>query len=170
MPFHFQAATHCGMVRHNNEDALAFDEALQLAVLADGMGGYKAGEVASRMATELVMQHDRRMARAAPVPRTGTGADLRPTLETALEAANRAIYRAAQADPDVRRHGHHPGDGSVFQRTVAWCWRTWAIRAVTGCATMCWSRSRAIIRCCRSSSTPGCSRRSKPPHPATATW
>ncbi len=103
MTFRFQAATHCGMVRHNNEDALAFDEALQIAVLADGMGGYKAGEVASRMAADHVLQQVGQWL-------TGAGSEpelalLQPALEAALEAANRAIFQAAQADPDCAGMG-----------------------------------------------------------------
>ena len=46
-----------GKVRDNNEDYLAFDARLGIAVLADGMGGLRAGEVASETAVEAVMQH-----------------------------------------------------------------------------------------------------------------
>ena len=47
-------ATHPGMVRSHNEDCIDVDGTAGLAVLADGMGGYNAGEVASRMAVDLV--------------------------------------------------------------------------------------------------------------------
>jgi protein phosphatase len=47
-------ASHAGRVRLQNEDFVAIDRALGLAVLADGMGGHNAGEVASRMAVEVV--------------------------------------------------------------------------------------------------------------------
>ena len=103
MTYHFEAASHCGLVRTNNEDAVLFDVALQVASLADGMGGYKAGEVASRMATELVLQHfGQWLATAGPAPQL---AQLQPALEAALEAANRAIYQAAQADADCAGMG-----------------------------------------------------------------
>ena len=46
-----------GKIRDNNEDCLAFDVRLGFAVLADGMGGPNAGEVASATAIEAVMQH-----------------------------------------------------------------------------------------------------------------
>jgi serine/threonine protein phosphatase PrpC len=39
--------THPGMVRSHNEDSVACEPACGLVVLADGMGGYNAGEVAS---------------------------------------------------------------------------------------------------------------------------
>jgi serine/threonine protein phosphatase PrpC len=54
MNYTFCSQTHMGRVRNNNEDAVAFDEATKLAVLADGMGGYSAGEIASGMATALL--------------------------------------------------------------------------------------------------------------------
>jgi serine/threonine protein phosphatase PrpC len=44
--------TDTGRVRSANEDAVRFDANLGLAILADGMGGYAAGEVASRMAVD----------------------------------------------------------------------------------------------------------------------
>ena len=46
--------TDIGKVRDHNEDAIASDLTIGLLVLADGMGGYRAGEVASEMAVLLV--------------------------------------------------------------------------------------------------------------------
>ena len=48
------AGTDPGMVRSHNEDSVAADAVNGLAVLADGMGGYNAGEVASGMATTVI--------------------------------------------------------------------------------------------------------------------
>jgi protein phosphatase len=50
----YYGLTDMGRVRTNNEDALYFDEGLGVMVLADGMGGYNAGEVASSMAVAFV--------------------------------------------------------------------------------------------------------------------
>ena len=47
-------ATHSGMVRSHNEDSIAADASSGLAVLADGMGGYNAGEVASGIAVAMI--------------------------------------------------------------------------------------------------------------------
>jgi len=54
MTLEFFSATDTGRARSNNEDSVAVDEASGLVVLADGMGGYNAGEVASGMATSFI--------------------------------------------------------------------------------------------------------------------
>ena len=48
--------TEKGRVRPVNEDCWAFDEAQSLCVVADGMGGHRAGEVAARIAVDTVVQ------------------------------------------------------------------------------------------------------------------
>ena len=50
------AESDVGRVRRNNEDALAYDAGRGIAVLADGMGGLDAGEVASRIAVNRIME------------------------------------------------------------------------------------------------------------------
>jgi protein phosphatase len=62
--------TDPGMVRGHNEDAIAFDPEIGLAVLADGMGGYNAGEVASGIATTLLSQGVKAAVDAAASART----------------------------------------------------------------------------------------------------
>jgi PPM family protein phosphatase len=91
----YATQTDPGLLRENNEDAVLLDAAQGLVVLADGMGGYNAGEVASEMATTGVLAELGRWLAEA-------GADVgmrevRRTLENALSNANRAIYQAAHA-------------------------------------------------------------------------
>ncbi|HEX3138424.1 MAG TPA: protein phosphatase, partial [Rhizobacter sp.] len=54
MSLEFFSATDTGRARNNNEDSIAVHDAAGLVVLADGMGGYNAGEVASGMATSFI--------------------------------------------------------------------------------------------------------------------
>jgi serine/threonine protein phosphatase PrpC len=86
--------THRGMVRALNEDNHAVDAASGFVILADGMGGYKAGEVASAMAVTLLAQ-------GLGASLCGTGAksalDSRLLIKTQIEQANAAIHDAARA-------------------------------------------------------------------------
>jgi protein phosphatase len=54
--FSWAAATHAGLRRQSNEDSVSTRPDLGLFVVADGMGGHVAGEVASRQAVEALEQ------------------------------------------------------------------------------------------------------------------
>jgi serine/threonine protein phosphatase PrpC len=56
MPLIFTAASHPGVRRENNEDSYGAHPELGLFVVADGVGGYEAGEVASRCAVEAIAE------------------------------------------------------------------------------------------------------------------
>ncbi len=96
LAYEFCALTDQGRVRSNNEDAVTVDVAGQVAVLADGMGGYNAGEVASRMATELIRQGLAEW--LAGGGRDASLADLRQAMEACVDSANRAIYDASHSN------------------------------------------------------------------------
>ena len=61
MDFEYAALTHCGR-RKNNEDNLCAEPALGLYAVADGMGGYEGGEVASQIAVATLAEFLRRNA------------------------------------------------------------------------------------------------------------
>ena len=96
-----------GMVRSHNEDAVFVNPALGLVVLADGMGGYNAGEVASGMATALLgSELEKIFARQAPSKSdAGEGARVHGAIESEIARANGAIYQAAQSQPQYAGMG-----------------------------------------------------------------
>ena len=103
LTYRLSSAVDPGRLRTNNEDAVVLDAAWGLAVLADGMGGYKAGEVASSMATHLVHGELRRW-----LAEDGAGTSdtlLRRAMERAVDDANRQIFNAANLNPDYQGMG-----------------------------------------------------------------
>lgn len=60
MNFHACGQTDKGLHRENNEDRYCIDESLSLFMVADGMGGHAAGEIASQIAVDAVQDHLRR--------------------------------------------------------------------------------------------------------------
>jgi protein phosphatase len=103
MEYEFYCATDTGRARNNNEDAVAVDEAAALAVLADGMGGYNAGEVASGMATEFIRTELGRWLTEAS--EHATDSDVRRAMDICVDNANRAIFNAANSTPQYSGMG-----------------------------------------------------------------
>ena len=95
------SGTDAGVVRAFNEDSIAADSDFGLLVLADGMGGYKAGDVASAMATDMItellkqrLQGDK----AQSVRKFSQLSDSSQVVKSAIEKVNRVIYQTAQAN------------------------------------------------------------------------
>lgn len=103
MTYEFFAQTDRGRVRANNEDAVTVDRDTQVAVLADGMGGYNAGEVASGMAITFIRtEMSRWLSQAGPAP---SPTDVRRALELCVENANHAILGASLSNPQYAGMG-----------------------------------------------------------------
>lgn len=96
----FASLTDTGRVRDHNEDSIGSDPDLGLMVLADGMGGYNAGEVASGIAvqivSELATEGANREERDDIDPQSGM---MRQSivLRDAVYRANKIIYQTAQS-------------------------------------------------------------------------
>ena len=98
--------TDVGRKRSHNEDSIASDSELGVAILADGMGGYKAGEVASQLAVQMVMDDLRAGLRDAGEGDESTGFSHESmVLKSAIEKANEAIFRTAQNQPQCQGMG-----------------------------------------------------------------
>jgi len=103
MHFDFFSQTDTGRLRTNNEDAVAQHSEQGVTVLADGMGGYLAGEVASRMATELVCHELARWLREAAS--LASDAEVARAMSICVGKANDAIYQASVNNPDYKGMG-----------------------------------------------------------------
>ncbi len=91
------AQTHVGKRRQANEDRHAIVPGLGLFLVADGMGGHKAGQVASQLATEAA-------ARAVEALE-GASISLAERLRYAVACANREIFHAAEAKAELAGMG-----------------------------------------------------------------
>ncbi len=96
-------ATDVGLVRKQNQDFYRHGEIGQgqyLAVVCDGMGGAKSGDVASRLASEVFMEDIRQSAMPDMEQQ-----EIVQMLVSAVRSANRAVYEQAQLSPDFTGMG-----------------------------------------------------------------
>jgi protein phosphatase len=103
MNYEFCIRTDPGLARENNEDSVALDEETRLAILADGMGGYNAGEIASGMATTFIKSELGRWLSQAG--RNANPRDVRRAMEICVDNANRSIFNAANSNPQYSGMG-----------------------------------------------------------------
>jgi serine/threonine protein phosphatase PrpC len=114
--------THPGMVRSHNEDSVACDPACGLVVLADGMGGYNAGEVASGIAVSVVVTEISHSLQSANPVEHGErdGEDLGVSLLRGnIQKANASIFHAAQSQPQYAGMGTTIVSGLFYDNRVA---------------------------------------------------
>lgn len=135
--------TDPGLVRSHNEDAVFADARLGLAILADGMGGYNAGEVASGMACTLLASNFSRLIPTCEVP-AGAGDSetfARQQLLGEVVTANQAIYNAAQSQPQ------YAGMGTTL--VVAWFYDNRLLVAHVGDSRLYRLRQRQLMQLTR---------------------
>ncbi len=100
--------TDTGRVRNHNEDSIGDDVEIGVITLADGMGGYKGGEVASAIAINTIMEE---LQQQVPSMRPGeedaeTGyANESIVIREAIKKANETIYQTAQSQPQYQGMG-----------------------------------------------------------------
>ncbi|MDP2758890.1 MAG: Stp1/IreP family PP2C-type Ser/Thr phosphatase [Sideroxyarcus sp.] len=114
--------THPGMVRSHNEDSITFDVDYGLAVLADGMGGYNAGEVASGIAVSVLSSEIRHHLDTVRPEQKEAGAQDEigvALLRDNVRKANLSIYNAAQSQPQYAGMGTTIVAGLFYDNRVA---------------------------------------------------
>ncbi|NOY83965.1 MAG: Stp1/IreP family PP2C-type Ser/Thr phosphatase [Nitrospirae bacterium] len=91
-----------GCVRASNEDSFGLFHNLDLFVVADGMGGHAAGEVASKMVVDQIESYFRKTAEIAS---SGEPQDNKERLSKAISYANLQIFKTGNSDPKLNGMG-----------------------------------------------------------------
>jgi serine/threonine protein phosphatase PrpC len=111
-----------GCIRPHNEDSTATNQALGILVLADGMGGYKAGEVASAIAVTGIYTNIKSGLKNSK-PKgidQASGLDKHSVLvRDAVKQANSSIYNTAQADEQCRGMGTTVVTAITYQDSIS---------------------------------------------------
>jgi serine/threonine protein phosphatase PrpC len=102
--------TDIGLVRKNNEDNFGYDLRHGIFVVCDGMGGQQAGELASKIAVDTVLDYFRHSEKVAPVGGVSfEGVSQRAVgLASAVQLANQNIHESGARNPE------HTGMGSTI--------------------------------------------------------
>ncbi|MBU3110721.1 Stp1/IreP family PP2C-type Ser/Thr phosphatase [Clostridium lacusfryxellense] len=87
-----------GNVRKTNEDSVGYfeDNDFDIYAVADGMGGHNAGEVASRLAIEIIIDY---------IKKNHQGLDLKEVLSDGIKSANKQIFDVASGDESLKGMG-----------------------------------------------------------------
>tara|TARA_Y100000031_G_scaffold141941_1_gene171010 strand:- start:450 stop:1202 length:753 start_codon:yes stop_codon:yes gene_type:complete len=103
--------TDTGLKRNHNEDHIGFNQQLGIAVLADGMGGHKAGEIAAHMAVESVLE---KLQDLVDQQSSGviTGSQILEFVSNTISDSNNMIYQASEAQDE------HKGMGTTLVAAV----------------------------------------------------
>ena len=87
-----------GNVRKTNEDSVGYFEGndIEIYIVADGMGGHNAGEVASELATKIIIDY---------VKNNHNGLDMKEVLSEGIKSANKEIYNVASENESLKGMG-----------------------------------------------------------------
>jgi len=101
--------TDVGKKRQGNEDALFFDDALGLYVVADGMGGHRAGEIASKLVIDTISKYVREASNNGGDP-SKSASDKTLSREanmllSGIYLSNRVVHKASIQNEDFRGMG-----------------------------------------------------------------
>jgi serine/threonine protein phosphatase PrpC len=109
MELSFAAATDVGRQRNHNEDNFLIDKKLRLFMVADGMGGHAAGEVASSIAVheirDAIAKHKDLIDRYRVEGSAVQPYEILQVMEHAVQAACGVVFARAQSEPDKRGMG-----------------------------------------------------------------
>jgi PPM family protein phosphatase len=100
--------TDVGLVRDHNEDAIGYDENIGLAILADGMGGHRGGEMASAITVSTVLENISEKMRTIKSGETdeATGYSLESlAVHEAVMLANKNVHHSSEANAQYRGMG-----------------------------------------------------------------
>ena len=109
MRYSAAAKSDVGRKRHGNEDNFCLAPDIGLFVVADGMGGHAAGEVASRLAVDTIQEWVAKCLSGSDAAIVGTPEPMRSReasfLLDGIQSANRIIYETAQSRPEYAGMG-----------------------------------------------------------------
>lgn len=103
MIYEICTATDTGLARVHNEDAVAFEPLTGLCILADGLGGYNAGEIASSMATAFIRSEMNGWLSNAG--QNANSIEVKRAMEICVQNANHSIFNAARSTPEYSGMG-----------------------------------------------------------------
>ena len=96
--------TDTGMRREYNQDHIGFDQELGIAVLADGMGGHKAGEVAAHMAVKFVLEKLQNL-NLQETSVSITSSQLLEFVSNTISSSNAEIFQAQEVEEAYKGMG-----------------------------------------------------------------